>query len=299
MTDLPVIPAPLEAALTALLDGPILGAVAVGGGMINSAAQIATGRGTFFVKWNTDAPPDFFAQEAHGLELLRATHTLRVPTVIGVGATAIGPFLLLEWIDEGIVFNRAEFSQRFAVQLAYLHRTSASPEGRFGLHTANYVGLLPQRNEWRATWPESYRECRLRPQIEIARQRGHLSPEREALLSGVVENLDYWLGDFEARPVLLHGDLWSGNYLTATAGAVVIDPAVYYGEREVELAFIELFGGFPAGFMGHYAAAFPLDPGYERRRALHQLYPLLVHLNLFGEPYGKDVERVCRSYIRK
>jgi fructosamine-3-kinase len=113
----------------------------------------------------------------------------------------------------------------------------------------------------------------------------------------MLDNLDALLADLPARPVLIHGDLWSGNFLcTSDDEPVLIDPAAYYGEREIEMAYTELFGGFPSGFLPAYQSAFPLNAGYPRRRALHQLYPLLVHLNHFGETYGPAVDRACREY---
>jgi fructosamine-3-kinase len=299
MTNLPLLPDALECTLADVLGSPIIGAVPVPGGMINQAAQVATHDSPYFVKWNVHAPADFFQKEARGLSMLRATNTLRVPAVVGLGQAESTPFLVLEWLNEGTVFDSAEFSRRFAEKLAALHHEHASSNGKFGLGEDNYLGTLPQRNTWRENWAEFYRDCRLLPQIEVARARGYISPEREQLLLGVIENLSYWLGDFEPRAVLLHGDLWSGNYLTATGGAAVIDPAVYYGEREIEIAYIELFGGFPSGFIKNYDAIYPLDPSYQRRRALYQLYPLLVHLNLFGEPYGRDIERICRTYAHR
>jgi fructosamine-3-kinase len=196
------------------------------------------------------------------------------------------------------IADAAGFAVRFGHALAALHRDNPSPDGTFGLESNNFIGALPQPNAPRTRdWPAFYRDCRLLPQIALARQLGRLSPEREAALMSVVERLPLLLGDFDARPVLLHGDLWSGNFLVAHGDEpVVIDPAVYYGEREAEIAFVELFGGFPDGLLPAYRAACPLDAGYERRRALHQLYPLLVHLNLFGEGYGPRVDAVCRRY---
>jgi fructosamine-3-kinase len=203
------------------------------------------------------------------------------------------PFLALEWIDEGIIFDRAAWSRGFAAGLAALHHAEAPDD--FGLDEDNFLGDLPQRNARRHSWPAFWRDCRLVPQIEIAQARG-IGMARRDLLQRLLERLDSLL-DYAARPSLLHGDLWSGNYLTASAGAVLVDPAAYYGDREAELSYIELFGGFPADFVNHYRAAWPLEDGYERRRPVHQLYHLLAHFNHFGEPYGNDVERVCRRIL--
>jgi len=148
------------------------------------------------------------------------------------------------------------------------------------------------------SWWEFYRLMRLLPQIEFARQAGRLTPERERLLMGVVEGLPELLSGIPEEPCLLHGDLWSGNCLCAEGDEpVLIDPAIYLGHREMEIAFIELFGGFPPGFVEQYHNHLPLDGGYARRRPLHQLYHLLNHWNHFGEPYGEKCVQVCRHYL--
>ncbi|HEX8834103.1 MAG TPA: fructosamine kinase family protein [Abditibacteriaceae bacterium] len=292
-----VLPASLHAAIEEKLGMRVLDATAQSGGMINQTAQLQTPDGTLFVKWNNNAPPQFFAKEARGLEALRATKTLRVPEVITVSDEAAVPFLVLEWIEPKIVWDKAAFARSFAHGLAALHRTVAL-DGQYGWSEDNYLGALPQQNSPRGSWPEFYRDCRLMPQIEMARGKGLLPADREALLMQIIEKTPVLLGGFSSRPSLLHGDLWSGNYLVGDGEAVLIDPAVHYGEREVEIAFIELFGGFPSGFLTAYNEAFPLEDGYESRRQLHQLYPLLVHLNLFGETYSADVERTCRAILR-
>jgi fructosamine-3-kinase len=285
-------PPALEAALTAALGTRVLDATPLGGGMICRAARVETGDGPVFVKWHDASPPGLFGAEAHGLRLLREAGALRVPQVLAVQDEPLS-FLALEFIAARPPTDPAAFARRFGEQLAALHQTMA-PDGRCGLERDNFLGELVQINTPHQSWPEFYRDCRLLPQIAIARQRGLLTPSRERLVLSVAERLAALLDGLESRPALLHGDLWAGNFIAAGHEAVVIDPAVYYGEREMELAFIELFSGFPAGFVAAYRAAWPLDPGYERRRPLHQLYPLLVHLNHFGESYGPDVERACR-----
>jgi fructosamine-3-kinase len=186
-------------------------------------------------------------------------------------------------------------TRRFAEDLAALHQAPV-PDG-FGWQQDNYLGELVQINTPCASWPQFYRECRLEPQIALARQRKLLPLHRERPLFSILNHLEPWLSDFEARPSLLHGDLWSGNYITSGQQTVLVDPAVYYGEREMELAFVELFGDFPPGFLSAYQHFFPLQEGYQRRRALHQLYPLLVHLNHFGETYGILLDNACRQIL--
>lgn len=267
------------------------------GGDVARAARVATGQGTVFVKWKADAPPGFFALEADGLQRLRTAGALRVPQVLEIGDET--PFLALEYIPLSMSNDERRFGQRLGEGLAALHRGNAAPDGLFGLDVDNYLGSQPQPNTPQSEWWSFYRDRRLAPQIEKAKQRGLVLPQRARLLERVLEDIEILLGDFPVAPVLIHGDLWSGNFLSAAGDEpVLIDPAVYYGEREVEIAYTELFGGFPRDFLSAYHVSFPLDSGYERRRLLHQLYPLLVHLNHFGESYGPSVDRACRAYVR-
>jgi fructosamine-3-kinase len=269
----------------------------VGGGSINQAAYVEIGSERYFVKWKSDAPARFFETEARNLELLASAGAIRVPKVISYAeASDMQPaYLILEWIEESRRAEPMSFSVRFAHALADLHRTAGKA---FGLDYDNFIGELPQINTTNSRWNAFYRDSRLAPQIALARSRGRLNPEREKRLRKLLDRIDTLLGDSEATPALLHGDLWSGNFLVAVGNQpVLVDPAVYYGNREVEIAFTELFGGFPPGFVAAYREAYPLAPGYEYRRPLYQLYPLLVHLNLFGESYGARVDAVCKYYL--
>lgn len=292
-----VLPPPLVDLLSGALGAEPADATPVGGGMINRAARVRVRDSDVFVKWNERAPPHFFAVEADGLNRLRDVGALRVPDVLTFEDNAEEglAFLALEFIESIPPQNPERIARRFGEGLAALHQ-NVSPDGAFGLDTDNYIGTLPQRNSARTDWAEFYRDCRLLPQIAIAHGRGFLDEERERGLLRIVERLPVLLADLPPRPALLHGDLWNGNFVPSGDEPVVMDPAAYYGEREMEIAFIELFGGFPPGLVPAYQAAFPLDPGYARRRPLHQLYPLLVHLNHFGEGYGPDVDAICRRY---
>ncbi|MDQ3813247.1 MAG: fructosamine kinase family protein [Armatimonadota bacterium] len=289
-----ILPPDLHWALNESLGAEPQRAVMLSGGMINRAARVETKDGPVFVKWNDHAPPGLFTAEVRGLIALQATKTIRVPAVIAAEEKASPAYLVLEYIEEHPPSDPARFTQHFAERLAAQNRATTSIRGTFGLEEDNYLGAHLQVNTPHARWPDFYRECRLLPQIALARQKRLLPAERERLVMRVVEHLESLLDGLESRPALLHGDLWSGNFLQAGHEAVVIDPAVYHGEREMEIAFVELFGGFPTGFVQAYRDIYPLDAGYEGRRPLHQLYPLLVHLNHFGEMYGPHVERVCR-----
>lgn len=265
----------------------------VHGGDINEAFCVEVSGGRYFIKINSAAPVGFFGAEQDGLIRLREANRLRVPAVIAQADAAahLPAYLVLEWLEEAP--PSSAFAAGFGEALALQHQITRVD---FGLDRDNFIGKLPQRNPPTARWGDFYRDQRIAPQAALARKRG-MSASRLALLERLMTRLPALLPN-TSTPSLLHGDLWRGNYMTL-AGDIpaVIDPAVYFGDREIELAFTELFGGFSAQFYAAYRATFPLEPGYEDRRALYQLYPLLVHYNLFGEPYGAHVEAVCRRYV--
>jgi protein-ribulosamine 3-kinase len=212
---------------------------------------------------------DAFAAEADGLEALRPH--IRVPRILDRGVKNEKAFILLEQLD----LRRGGDYAALGRMLAALHRQTGP---RFGWHRDNYIGLSPQRNGWCDDWAEFWRERRIRPQAERA---------------GVqldMRGIDRLLENYRPRPSLLHGDLWSGNAGFTAEGPVIYDPAVYYGDRETDLAMTELFGGFPREFYRAYDEAFPLDPGYEKRKHLYNLYHLLNHLNIFGGGYLGQVK---------
>jgi len=289
-----MVPAEILSAASSIL-GPLDNIEPVSGGDVARAARATTQNGPVFLKWKPGAPPDLFAKEADGLARLRAAGALRVPDVIATGEEP--PFLVLEYIAQSPPADPARFRSRFAEGLARLHAGNRAPNGCFGLETDNYLGSERQINSPKADWSDFYRDRRLAAQVERAR-RGRLLPGyRETSLERVLESVERLLADLQSVPVLIHGDLWSGNFLSLGEEPVLIDPAVYYAEREVEIAYIELFGGFPAGFVNNYRAFTPLSDGYEARRPLHQLYPLLIHLNHFGETYGPAVDRAAAACL--
>ncbi|MEA3195468.1 MAG: hypothetical protein QOD26_3801 [Betaproteobacteria bacterium] len=204
--------------------------------------------------------------EVDGLRALGAV--VRVPRILDHGAD----FLLLEQLD----LKRSGDWAALAQMLATLHRATGP---RFGWHRDNWIGGTQQINAWRDDWPTFFHECRIQPQLALARKKGFDLPEPSRL-----ENHD-------PQPSLLHGDLWNGNAGFTADGPVMFDPAVYYGDREADLAMTELFGGFPARFYDAYNEALPLPEGYETRKHLYNLYHLLNHLNLFGDGYLAQVQR--------
>ena len=266
----------------------------VGGGCIAHATRIETERGRFFLKWNDGEAGQTFAAEADGLRTLRtvAPPELVVPEVLAVqnGADTTG-FLLLDWIEPGRT-DRAGWTQ-FGEALASLHRAAAPGEGRYGFAEDNWIGSKPQRNGWAADWPTFFGEQRLRAQAETVRQRGAWNAAWDRPLDRLITSLPELLPALPS-PSLLHGDLWGGNALATTDGRVaLVDPAVYIGHREADLAMTELFGGFDAVFYGGYRAAWPLEPGYTERRDVYNLFHLINHLT-HGPGYAGSVERVLR-----
>ena len=291
------LPRSLQATLEQQLGGSISRVQPAFGGDINQAARITCGSQDFFVKWNASAPPDMFPQEAYGLQLLAGAGALRVPAVhFAADPDGSRPgYLVMDWIETG---GRGARSDRIMAQfgegLAALHQHTAA---QHGLDHDNFIGRLPQPNIQTGGWTAFYREQRIGYQMALARRSGRLPARREDLLTRLMARLDDLLDDDAMPPALLHGDLWGGNYLLDTQGqAVLIDPAVYYGHREMDLAMTELFGGFSEPFYAAYQGVFP-TPGYEDRRALYQLYYIIVHLNLFGESYGGRVDALAARYV--
>lgn len=236
-----------------------------------------------FLKWSAEPAAEQFEREAKGLEALRAASDFRLPRVLGLGDGEEGPsFLLLEAIDPGP--KPRGFFADFGRRLALTHRTSRS--WRFGFEHDNFLGVTPQPNGWSESWVEFWRTRRLGFQLALARRNGHSDATLDRLGNRLLERLDALLGEPEEPACLLHGDLWSGNFLCDDHGQVVlVDPAAYRGRREAELAMTRLFGGFDDSFYRAYEEVWPLAPGSEERIQIYQLYHLLNHLNLFGGGY--------------
>lgn len=246
------------------------------GGCIHQCYRVTIAGVRRFLKTNEARYADAFAAEADGLAALRSAG-MAAPAPLAHGLTGAQAYLLLEFLE-------LEKSGDFAAlgrMLAAAHR-KAGP--RFGWQRDNYLGTTPQANGWCEDWAEFWLERRLRPQVELAKRNG---------FNVDLPPLDRLAGH-EVKPSLLHGDLWSGNAGFTVRGPVVFDPAVYYGDREADLAMTELFGGFPREFYAAYHEAWPLDPGYERRKPLYSLYHLLNHLNLFGGGYLGQVRSTLR-----
>jgi protein-ribulosamine 3-kinase len=236
-----------------------------------------------------------FPAEARGLAWLAEPGVVRVPRVLAVAPeNAAGPpFLALELIAPGPRVR--DFDERLGRGLAALHRPGGGPEATFGLDHDNFIGSLPQDNHAVATWPEFYRARRLEPLVRAAIDAALLDAADRRAFDDVFRRLPELAGPAEA-PARLHGDLWGGNLLVDETGApCLVDPAVYRGHREIDLAMMRLFGGFGPRVFSAYAEAFPLAPGADERVPLYQLYPLLVHVNLFGGGYAGQVRAALRA----
>jgi protein-ribulosamine 3-kinase len=265
--------------------------IAIGGGSINHAYRIKTVTQSFFCKINSHADfPGMFNAEQSGLALLAQQQVIRIPRVIANEQIDDNQILILEWIEQGLKTD--DFWETFGRQLATLHHVQ---HNQCGLATNNYMGALPQHNKPTTSWTEFFIHQRLRPQVELALSHKLLEPAQAAQFEKLYQQLSVI---FPAEPaVLLHGDLWSGNFLCDDKGKpVLIDPAVYYGHRSMDMAMTTLFGGFDARFYESYNYHFPLPVSYRQQWEVCNLYPLLIHLNLFGKSYLADILNTIRQY---
>ncbi|WP_143307287.1 fructosamine kinase family protein [Chitinophaga vietnamensis] len=263
----------------------------VRGGDINETFRIATNEGYFFLKMNDAARfPDMFAQEFAGLKMLRAAQALTVPEPLAYGVAGGKAFLLMEYLTKGNAV--ADFWENFASLLVKQHQVT---QAHFGAPAPNYIGSLKQYNTPYSSWPVFYAFNRLMPLTRMAydqrliegsavRQMEHLCKRLPQLFPG-------------EAPALLHGDLWSGNFMVGANGkACVYDPAAYFGHREMDLAMARLFGGFDTRFYYAYQSLWPLQPGWQQRIGVCQLYPLLVHTILFGGNYYSSIREVLQAF---
>lgn len=282
----------LLAALAAATGSPVVDSAPVSGGSINRAlrATLADGR-RIFVKHHPDAPAGSYRAEAGGLGWLADAGALRTPAVVAVGEEPGPRFLALEWIARGGGGPAAQ--EAFGRGLAALHLAGAPT---FGLDRDNAIGGLPQANAPCDTWPEFYGGRRLEAMARQAVDDGGLPEGFMGRIDRLCRRLPELCGPPEP-PARLHGDLWSGNaMIDAEGGPAVVDPAVYGGHREMDLAMMRLFGGFPERVVSAYDEVFPRAAGHEDRVELFQLYPVLVHVRLFGGGYARQAEEIVSRY---
>lgn len=262
------------------------------GGDISKAYRIDTAKKSFFIKINTSSTAlDMFQTEALGLNLIAKTKTINTPEVISYGCYNGNAYLILEYIEA-----KSASSQDFKLlgkQLAQLHQYSSE---YFGLETDNYIGRLTQSNKIRKNWVDFYIEERLNPQLFLAKAKGLLLETESPATDVIKERLSVYFEN--VKPSLLHGDLWGGNYLISKNGTpYLIDPAVYFGHSEVDIALSKLFGGFSNDFYKAYHAIIPTDEFTIARIEIYQLYYLLAHLNMFGQSYYGSVRAVMKKYF--
>jgi fructosamine-3-kinase len=260
----------------------------VSGGCINQGYALTHGDRTYFVKLNSASQVAMFEAEALGLKQMLATATIRVPQPICWGVTNESAYIVLEWLDLGRGGAWADMGR----QLAAMHARSSSQA--FGWEINNTIGSTPQINTWTTDWVEFYTQHRLGYQFQLARRRGGRFPQQEKLLAAIPQ----LLAGHQPSPALVHGDLWGGNAaFTSTGEPVIFDPATYYGDREVDVAMTELFGGFSAAFYQGYNEVLPLDSGYARRKILYNLYHILNHFNLFGGSYESQANQAIARLL--
>lgn len=260
------------------------------GGCINQAWIIEGGSARYFVKTNASHHSDMFAAEAEGLIALESAKALRVPHPIAHGENQGEAFLVLEFLELNGPANFQEMGRRLARQ----HRVTAD---QFGWKRDNTIGSTPQPNPWTGNWIEFLRYQRIGYQLKLAEKNG-ISGKLQRLGEELLSRLEVFFQDYQPVPSLLHGDLWGGNAAYTRSGEpVVFDPAVYFGDREVDLAMTELFGGFNAGFYAAYREAWPLAAGYHTRKTLYNLYHILNHANLFGGGYIAQAEGMIRRLL--
>ncbi len=259
-------------------------AVPVGGGCISDAFRLEIDHAAYFVKLNKAQLLPMFEAEQRSLQAILETGSVLAPRPILTGRFESQSFLVLEYLD----IRRSGSQSELGRQLAAMHGHQAS---RYGWPEDNFIGATPQRNTWSDDWPAFFAEQRLQPQINLAAARGRHFRQWPELKRRIPEFFE----SYSPAPSLLHGDLWSGNAGFCAGKPVVFDPACYYGDRETDIAFTEMFGGFSEEFYAAYNLVWPLDEGYTRRKHLYNLYHLLNHFNLFGGGYGSEAEAAISS----
>ena len=257
------------------------------GGDINKVFLLNCSEGNFVVKINSTSKfPAMFEAEAKGLQLLKENSNFKIPKVIATGTYQNTAYLILEYIPSGKPSKN--FSEKFAEALVTLHKTTAE---NFGLNHDDYIGSLPQRNSFCGSASEFYISQRLEPQFKMAADNGFRFKNLEGFFKNISEAIP------KEPPALVHGDLWNGNYMVSKTGKpVLIDPAVAFAPREMDIAMMKLFGGFSDEIFSNYNALFVLGEGWKERLPLWQLYYLLVHLNLFGSGYLPQVNSAIKKY---
>lgn len=272
----------------------IFSSKSLGGGCINNASSLQTNVGAFFLKSNANCAADMFEREAEGMqELAKATDAhLLVPAVICFKEVNETPgFLVVEYLSSGN--SEKNTDEMLGRGLAHIHRFQ---NNRFGFYHNNYCGATPQHNKWNSSWIEFFRDQRIGFLLKLIEREHGLTPGEKSTYEKLMERISELLPP-DAQPSLIHGDLWSGNYMITPGGPALIDPAVYYADREMEFAIITMFGGFSQRFFDAYNDVYPLQKDWRERNRLYQAYHILNHYYLFGGGYGSQALSVARSYL--
>ncbi len=263
----------------------------VSGGDINQAYLLTGERDRFFMKMNSGLKyPGLFKKEVSGLELIAGTHKIKTPVIIADGEIGDHAFLILEWIETG--YHEVPAMVDFGIHLAKMHQSKTE---RYGLQAYNYIGSLIQHNDFSEDWTKFFVFQRLKPQIQRAFSHRLLKSNHLQQFDLLYKKLELLYEN--EKPCVVHGDLWGGNFMIdKLQQPVLIDPAAYYGNREVDIAMSMLFGDFGDDFYRAYQEVYPLKKGWRERCEIWNLYPLLVHLNLFGKSYLSKIEYVLKKY---
>ncbi|WDF70518.1 fructosamine kinase family protein [Sphingobacterium oryzagri] len=279
----------LKSVLEECLNQVVVRVKPIHSGHVNDAYKVLTKDRCYFLKVNREIVfSNYFVQERAGLAALKEAFQHRVPEVVGVFEHDGAQLLIMEYIESG---NANEgFWTDFGQQLAAMHRKS---DASFGWHDNNYIGNLPQENTRNSCWSSFYTENRILPLVRKMQDMGVFSNKQIQQAEKLCLEINNILP--KEAPALIHGDLWSGNFLIDKKGLpVLIDPSISFSHREMDIGMTKLFGGFPAEFYAAYTASFPLAPGWEARLPVMQLYPLLVHATLFGGGYvGRCVDTLA------
>lgn len=281
--------------IESIINEKIVNSSSVSGGCISDSQIITTGSGNkYFLKINFDQPPDMFKTESNGLNEIKKANAIRIPEVVSVDSN----YILLECIESGPRMNN--FFEDFGRKFAQLHKYNSD---KFGFYENNYIGSTPQKNipdmNEETNWIEFYFNKRILYQYQLAKKNGYADSTLTSLIMKLENEISDILKSSDENPCILHGDLWRGNFIVDDFGqACLIDPAVYYGHREADLAMTKLFGGFSSEFYNAYNEYYPLHEGYEYRENIYKLYHVLNHLNLFGTSYYSQAITLLNFYLK-
>ncbi len=265
----------------------------LGGGCINHTSKLETSAGNFFLKWNDNCAADIFIREAESLSELKkaAGDFLLIPEVFAAKEVDETPgFLVLEFLENG---NSKDADEKLGRELAKIHQYT---NAKFGFYNDNYCGATLQNNLWKNNWPGFYSENRLQFLLSLIEKERPLPASEMVIYEKLICRIESLIPN-ESVPVLIHGDLWSGNYMVSVKGPALIDPCSYYADREMEFAIMTMFGGFSQRFYDAYNEVNPLSPDWKQRNRLYQLYHVLNHYYLFGGGYRAQAIQIAKNYI--